>query len=290
MQITEAIANYLNDISKVRRLSPLTVDGYEKDLKYFARFCTDSGRSSVEEINTRLIKSYLLALKQDELGNSAISRKLSAIRSMLDFSVKNDYIEVNPAAGIPNPRTKRKLPEIASSGQIDKMISDMDDKFLHRAVLEVLYGCGLRVSELCALNTADIDYSGQSVRVLGKGNKVRIVPIGKKAIEALKEYLKEKPQVAAAGGPLFLSSTNRRVYPRLIYRIVNKYLKEYSDIGKNSPHILRHSAATHMLDRGADLLAVKEILGHQNLSTTQIYTHVSIERLKEVYKKSHPKS
>ncbi|HSR18774.1 MAG TPA: tyrosine-type recombinase/integrase, partial [Ignavibacteriaceae bacterium] len=143
-------------------------------------------------------------------------------------------------------------------------------------------------SEVCGLNYRDIDVQGKTVRILGKGNKVRIVPIGSKSLEIINEYLKSK-NFLSAKDPL-LTRNGRRIYSRWVHRIVHKYLSKVTDIKKKSPHILRHSAATHMLDRGADLKAVKEILGHENLSTTQIYTHVSIERLKTAYKKSHPKS
>jgi site-specific recombinase XerD len=224
-----------------------------------------------------------------------------------------DYININPAASISNPKAMRKLPEIASEEiiinsykEIDKEVENVSrhtdiknienfnkeiDKYeknakLYKVLIELLYGCALRVSELCNLNSGDIDITSKTVRILGKGNKVRIVPIGDQSIKLLQEYLNVNQ--IKYGDALLVNESGRRVYPRMVHRIVNKYLK--SDLKKKSPHVLRHSAATHMLDNGADLRAVKEILGHENLSTTQIYTHVSIERLKTTYKKAHPKS
>ena len=158
-----------------------------------------------------------------------------------------------------------------------------------KAIFELLYGCAFRVSEVCSLNLGDLDFYSMSIRILGKGSKVRLVPIGTKSTEVMKEYLSSL-ESRSNEIPLFVDKSGDRINRFYIYGIVKKYLKEVTDIAKKSPHILRHSAATHMLDNDADLLAVKEILGHENLSTTQIYTHVSIERLKKTYKKAHPKS
>ena len=157
------------------------------------------------------------------------------------------------------------------------------------AIFELLYGSALRVSELCALYYGDIDLIGKTIKVKGKGSKERILPLGVHSIEAINNYLKlvERKSISS---PLFLTKNNKRIYPRIIQKYIKENIQLVSDISKKSPHVLRHSAATHMLDNGADLLSVKEILGHENLSTTQIYTHVSIERLKKTYKTSHPKS
>jgi site-specific recombinase XerD len=157
------------------------------------------------------------------------------------------------------------------------------------AIIELLYGCALRVDELCKLNNIDLDLKEKIIKVVGKGSKMRIVPIGDKSISIVNEYLSIKKKNGGKEA-LLITKKGNRIYPRYVHRIVNKYLSKVTDIKKKSPHILRHSAATHMLDNGADLRAVKEILGHENLSTTQIYTHVSIERLKSAYKKAHPKS
>jgi len=179
------------------------------------------------------------------------------------------------------PENILKIYELANESE--------DDPFLVIAIFELLYGCSLRVSELCELKVGDLDFKRGTLRVFGKGSKVRIVPIGDKSIEIIEAYLNFNPRKNMKS-PLITLKNGKKLYPKFVYRIVNKYLGKVTDIKKKSPHILRHSSATHMLDRGADLRAVKEILGHENLSTTQIYTHVSIERLKEAYKKSHPKS
>ncbi|MBZ0201033.1 MAG: tyrosine-type recombinase/integrase, partial [Ignavibacteriaceae bacterium] len=202
-------------------------------------------------------------------------------------------INIDPTAYISNPKSNRKLPDVVDEKSIlqtYKIVYEEDkDPYLVIAIIEILYGCALRVSELCSLNRIDLNIVEKIVIVKGKGKKMRIVPIGSKSIEIIKEYLQSRGTILP-GEALFTNKKGTRIYPRYVGRITNKYLSKVTDISKKSPHTLRHSAATHMLDNGADLKAVQEILGHENLSTTQIYTHVSIERLKSTYKKSHPKS
>jgi site-specific recombinase XerD len=202
-------------------------------------------------------------------------------------------IKNNPASLVKNPRTSKKLPEIVSAENITKTFELVDEADENpesvKVIFELLYGCSLRVSEVCNLKAGDVDFHKGMIRVLGKGSKTRIVPIGEKSIKNLAEYLSYSP-ANNYSEPFVRNKNGKKLYEKYVYRLVNKYLGKVTDIKKKSPHILRHSSATHMLDRGADLRAVKEILGHENLKTTQIYTHVSIERLKQSYKKSHPKS
>ena len=313
MDIKEVYSQYINEIKNIKRYSPNTISSYSEDLKTFIEFCYENKRKEIETAGEKFIRSYLMVLSESGLEKISISRKLASIRGLFRFAYKLNYIEVNPASSISNPKSRRKLPEVASEAIIMNSYSEIDkevknasrhiaikkdenlnkeiDKYeknakLYKVIIELLYGCALRVSELCNLNFGDIDIGSKTVRILGKGNKVRIVPIGGKSIAMLQEYLQDKKLIY--GDPLLITEGSRRVYPRMVHRTVNKYLK--SDLKNKSPHVLRHSAATHMLDNGADLRAVKEILGHENLSTTQIYTHVSIERLKTTYKKAHPKS
>ncbi len=293
MELESIIQKYLEDISQVRRYSPLTIKSYSEDLNEFLDFCKKSNKLNIEDISERIIRYYLVHLNDKELERTSISRKLSSLRGLFKFSFQHNYSETNPVQVMSNPKIKRKLPEVTTQGSISEVYKeiekDSNEPELHKAIFEILYGCAIRVSELCNLNVSDIDLDRKSLTVSGKGNKMRVVPIGAKSILVINEYLLVIND-RKFNEPLFLAPNSERVYPRYIYRIVNKYLHKVSDIKKTSPHILRHSAATHMLDNGADLRAVKEILGHENLSTTQIYTHVSIERLKSTYKKSHPKS
>jgi len=293
MIINELADKYLDDIESIRRYSKNTVKSYRTDLQEFLAYCNKNNKTEISVISERFIKSYLMILNEKELDKTTIARKLAAIRSLYKFAFQNSYIEENPITFIKNPKSKRKLPEVVSTNTILEsynLADEADDKpELVKVIFELLYGCALRASELCDLKYSSLNKNKMQLTVFGKGSKTRIIPVGEKSLEIINDYLEKNP-VINYDSYLIRTKKNDKLYPRLVYRIVNKYLSKVSDIKKKSPHILRHSAATHMLDNGADLRAVKEILGHENLSTTQIYTHVSIERLKSTYKKSHPKS
>jgi len=291
--ISKIIENLLTELSGVARVSQNTLSAYKRDLNDFVQFCNEFKVDSIEKINTRHIKSYLMILNEKRYSKSSVARKLSALRKLFDFAVKNDIINSNPVKKISNPKIQRKLPETISSNYyeeilktIEKKIENPEQQKRDKAIFELLYGCALRVSELCNLNLKDIDVKKRNIRVFGKGSKVRIVPLGTKSVPIILDYLNSRKDNNNA---LFVDDNGRRINRFFVYRLIKNFLKE-TEMKKKSPHVLRHSAATHMLDREADLLAVKEILGHENLSTTQIYTHVSIERLKKIYKQAHPKS
>jgi integrase/recombinase XerC len=292
MLIKEIYSEYINEIRNIKRYSQNTIISYSEDLKCFIDFCEEKSKIDVTNITEKVIKSYLMILSESGLKKISVSRKLASIRGFFKYAYKLNYININPTSFILNPKSSRTLPEVASEEIILNSLKEIDkdekNAKLYKLIIELLYGCALRVSELCNLNFGDIDIRSKTIRILGKGNKVRIVPIGEKSINTLQEYLSCKNQNSK--DPLLVNKEGIRIYPRMVRRVVDKYLGKVSDLKKKSPHVLRHSAATHMLDNGADLRAVKEILGHENLSTTQIYTHVSIERLKTAYKKAHPKS
>ncbi|MBT8378596.1 MAG: tyrosine-type recombinase/integrase [Ignavibacteria bacterium] len=293
MKIVKAVENYLDFLENIKRYSINTLKSYRCDLNEFTQFCTENNKNGIERINERTIKNFLMHLSELKIEKSSITRKLSAVRGLFKYAFKEEWIAFNPSSLIRNPKTSKKLPEITSVENILKIYElakeAEDQPILVIAIFELLYGCSLRVSELCDLKLSDLNVRERTLRILGKGNKVRVVPIGAKSLEIIKAYLSYNP-TEDISSPLITLKNGKKLYPKYVYRIVNKYLGKVTDIKKKSPHILRHSSATHMLDRGADLRAVKEILGHENLRTTQIYTHVSIERLKEAYKKSHPKS
>lgn len=293
MKIEKLINSYLDYIESIKRYSPQTVRAYRVDLNQFIKFCNSRNKVIVKDLTERFIKKYLMLLSETGLEKRSISRKLASVRGLLKYAFHNQLIISNPVAYIKNPRSNKKLPEVTTTESILK-IYDLADEAEDeperiKIIFELLYGCALRVSELCDLNCGDLDIKNQTLRVKGKGSKIRIVPVGQKSIEIIEEYLNITNH-QNSNEPLIKTKGGNRIYPRFVYRVINKYLSKVTDIKKKSPHILRHSAATHMLDRGADLSAVKELLGHENLSTTQIYTHVSVERLKSTYKKSHPKS
>ncbi len=293
--LKDVIEKTLTELSGVNRASINTIDAYRRDLYQFLEFCTNKNISSIKAINERIIRHFTMNLSEYLISKSSISRKLSSIRRLFNYAIRNDIIETNPIVKISNPKSKRKLPETINLDSfleiftlIDKE-NDINANKRDKAIFELLYGCALRVSELCGLNFGDIDIKRMNVRVLGKGSKVRIVPLGKESLETIENYFCTMSE-QNFNEPLFTDQNKKRISRQLVYKIINKYISKVSDIKKKSPHVLRHSAATHMLDNGADIMAVKEILGHENLSTTQIYTHISIERLKNSYKKAHPKS
>jgi len=293
MYIDQIVEGYIIYLRNIRRYSPNTIKSYKTDLSDFVTYCNEHNKMDVSLINERFIKSYLMHLSERDLEKISIVRKLSSLRGLFRFAFKEDLIQNNPTSQVRNPRTSKKLPEITSAENILKTFKLADETdgnpLLIKVLFELLYGCSLRVSEVCNLKAGDVDLDKGLLRVLGKGSKTRIVPIGELSKKNLAEYLSSFP-AKNYSEPFVRSKTGKKLYEKYVYRIVNKYLSKVTDISKKSPHILRHSSATHMLDRGADLRAVKEILGHENLKTTQIYTHVSIERLKQSYKKSHPKS
>jgi len=293
MEVRKVSEKFLSDLQNIKRYSDNTIKSYRTDLEDFTSYCISYNRSNLDTISEKFIKSYLAVLSGKNLNKKSISRKLGAIRSLFKYAFQQDIIKNNPSANIHNPKIIRDLPEIIPSDVILSTYSEAEkyekNPALVKIIFELLYGCAIRVSELCGLNREDIDLSGRTLKVFGKGNKSRIVPIGDKSIQVVKDYLTVRGNITRKE-PLIITGTGIRIYPRFVYSKIHRYLSIVSDVKKKSPHILRHSAATHMLDNGADLQAVKEILGHENLSTTQIYTHVSIERLKSTYKKSHPKS
>ncbi|MBA4406273.1 tyrosine recombinase XerC [bacterium] len=294
LDLRDILNRMLAELSGISRASENTIDAYTRDLNQFILFCADKDIKLINQITDRVIRHFVIRLSESGVEKSTISRKLSALRRLLNFALRHDLIEKNPLSKIPNPKVKRKLPETINLDSFLEIFRLLDEKgdnssIRIKALFELLYGCALRVSELCSLNVGDIDFNNMSVKVLGKGSKTRIVPLGSKSSLVVKKYL-QTIKDSTHHKPLFTDESGKRITRHSVYNIVKRHLSKVTDINKKSPHILRHSAATHMLDREADLMAVKEILGHENLSTTQIYTHVSIERLKKSYKKAHPKS
>ncbi|OGU73618.1 MAG: hypothetical protein A2V93_09090 [Ignavibacteria bacterium RBG_16_34_14] len=292
MLIEKVTEEYLQYLKSIKRYSENTVKSYHSDLEGFNSYCNEYYNKEISGISEKFIKSYLMVLSEIGIERKSIARKLSALKGLFKFAFQNEYIEIDRCSTIVGPKFSRKLPEIISVSSILEAYKEIDrnkNSKMIKTIFEILYGCAIRVDELCKLNYGDLNLKEKTLRVFGKGSKTRIVPVGEKSIVVIKEYLDTK-KFESIYNPLFVTKHSKRIYRQLVYKLVNKYLSLVTDLKKKSPHILRHSAATHMLDNGADLKAVKEILGHENLSTTQIYTHVSVERLKSAYKKSHPKS
>lgn len=287
------INKFLKYLEIEKNASPHTISNYKRDITYFMDFCEGS---DIKNIKANKIRSWLVQFHNKNYSKSTRSRKLSALKTFFKYLVREGYVKTNPVAGVSAPKRGSKLPQFLDRDKVVKLIEKPPNDTLQglrdRAILETLYSSGIRVSELVGLNMERVDLIGESIKVKGKGKKERIVPIGNHAAKAIIEYLDKRKMSAKKSDnrAVFLNRFGDRLNARTVQRIVIKYMREAAISGHISPHSLRHTFATHLLDAGADLRSVQELLGHENISTTQIYTHVTPERLKEVYNKAHPRA
>lgn len=292
--LSEQIVVFCRYLDTERNVSPHTLAAYRLDLEQLEEFVAreTGGAAGIGDVDHLLLRRYL-ALLGKRAKKSSVGRKLAAIRSFFRFLVRRGVVAKNPAELISTPKKENRLPFHLDIDQVTTLVEAPEDDDKHalrdRAILEMLYSCGLRVSELTGLAIGDLDLAGGMVRVLGKGGKERIVPVGSRAIEAIRVYLEGRGELTGSG-PLFLNTRGQRINRRSVSRIVDVHVLRIAAFKRISPHILRHTFATHMLEGGADLRAIQELLGHASLSTTQKYTHVGIDRLMEVYDKAHPKA
>jgi len=285
----DKFAKYL-EIEK--NYSKHTLRCYRADLSELNTFFEGKDPASVTHLDLR---RFLAELKMKGSAKRTIVRKLGAIRSFFRFLSREKHIRTNPADSIFTPKVDRKLPEFLDSAAAEKLVTspglDSVAGLRDRAILEVLYSTGIRVSELVGMNEENIDLISGSVKVRGKGKKERIALLGSEAQKALRNYMREcQADTARTRGAVFLNNRGTRLTDRSVRRILDKYVKKCSIEQKISPHSIRHSFATHLLDNGADLRSVQELLGHKNLSTTQIYTHLGTQRIKDIYSRAHPRA
>jgi integrase/recombinase XerC len=292
------IDKFLRYLEIEKNASNHTILNYRLDLEEFAKFL-EGGFSSenkniflaIEKVDYLTLRRYLAVLKQKNIKPKTIARKISCLRTFFKFLVREGYLKNNPALLISSPKLEKLLPTFLTEEEISRLIeAPSEDTVLalrDRAIFETLYSTGMRISELVSLTCDSIDYISGIVKVEGKGKKERFIPIGEKAIEAIRKYL-AKREVNSKN--LFLNKRGKRITARGVRVILNKYIKVLAQRHKISPHTFRHSFATHLLNRGADLRSVQELLGHANLSTTQIYTHLTTERLKAIYDKAHSRA
>ncbi len=286
------IEKFINYLKIEKNASGHTVLNYSIDLLGFAKFL---GELSVESVNYLFLRKYLASMKEKNYSKRTVARKLASLRSFFKFLYREGYIKTNPASGVATPKLDKKLPIFLDQDEVAKLIESPSEKdsagLRDRAIMETLYSTGIRVSELVGMKLNDIDFISGVVKVFGKGKKERLAPIGDKALRAIRNYLDKRGAASLSDKKaVFLNKNGSRLTDRSVRRIIEKYIKRVSIREGVSPHTLRHSFATHLLNRGADLRSVQELLGHMNLSTTQIYTHVTTERLKEVYDKAHPRA
>lgn len=286
-----------------KNASPLTVSAYLKDISQFCDYLSqvlgaDWEKIDGSHVSRSHIRYWISELSSQGLSPRSISRKVSSVKSLFSFAVKRGMLEKNPAENISVPKLDKSLPKAIPKKDLQQVFDHMGEPVTwpeqDTAILELLYGCGIRRAELLSLKIEDINFSQHQIRVLGKGNKQRILPLGNKASEALKHWLSKRDEILVELHPeasqhLFLSVTGKRMYSRLVHNIVERLLQPTNG-SRKSPHALRHSFATHLLDGGADIRVIKDLLGHSSLAATQVYTHTSIDRLKQVYRKAHPRA
>ncbi len=290
------LSHFLNYLKYERNASPLTIKSYKTDLNQLAGFMEERG-AGLQEIDNVLLRGFLARLQERKDRRSTAARKLAAIRSFLQFCVDKKWLEDNPAKMVSTPKQDKPMPSFLTEEEMANFLDlprsnkvlDLRDK----AVLELLYATGIRVSELVGISLVDLSFEEGLIRVKGKGKKERLLPFGRKAGESLKDYLGVRPSINKGRideKALFLNYRGQRLTPRSVERIIDKHIRLSALRRKISPHSLRHSFASHLLSRGADLRIIQELLGHESLATTQKYTHLDLSQLLKVYRKSHPRS
>ncbi len=296
-----AIARFLQYLIVERNASAYTIKSYREDLTALADYLTEACGGNCprpEAITVLELRGYVAAMHEAGYAKTSIARRLASLRSFFKFGQREGWTKTNPAKPLRNPRKGRSLPHFLSAEDIGRLLSAPSAKtamgLRDRAILETMYSAGLRVSETVGLNRGDLDFEDGILRIRGKGRKERLAPIGSYAAAALQKWLAKarlNPREPAGGlAPVFLNKFGRRLTTRSVARMLEKHLQITSLDTRTTPHSLRHSFATHLLDRGADIRSVQELLGHKSLVTTQIYTHVSTTALREVYEKAHPRA
>jgi tyrosine recombinase XerC len=288
------IEKFLQYLDTNRGYSPHTIAAYRADLLRFIRYLGESQSSiACEKIDRRVLRGYLGYLVEKGYSSSSTGRNLAALRSFFRFVCRQGTIKNNPAEGVVAPKLEKKLPKFLTIEEMEEVLEAPHKEDVlgvrNHAIVELFYSTGIRLSELVELKIGAVDLIGENVRVLGKGKKERIIPVGRKAILSLRTYLKKRAVRTDNTAPLFTTVKGRNISGRQVQRIVRKVLSSVALRKGLSPHSIRHSFATHLLEKGADILSVKELLGHSSLSSTQIYTHLTVEKLKEIYKKAHPR-
>lgn len=298
----DAVRDFIRTLCQERRLSAYTARNYRQALRDFCRWAEKSGgfTGDFNQLSRRLVRDFVIE-KQQTHARATLHNHLAALRSFYRHLLRKKRVDASPLIGLRSPKLPRKLPRFLTEQQVADLLAapeqlhragriDAWERTRDQAVLECLYGAGLRVAELCGLDYAQVDFSSGVVRVLGKGNKERIVPVGSVALDAIRQLRALTPRSNRDGDPVFTTARHRRLYPRAVQLLLKRYLAA-ADLPRDlTPHKLRHTCATHLLNHDADLRLIQEQLGHASLSTTQIYTHVSLARLKNAHAKAHPRA
>jgi tyrosine recombinase XerC len=294
-ELGQLVGRFLDYARKEKGYSEHTVDAYRSDLEQFMRFLVQKNVALTVSaaLSKTPLRLFMHSVTAQGLKARSVARKVASIKSLCRYCVKQRVIAVNPSKALATPKMDKPLPVFLTSTQAEELgdVTAGDDNARNRAIVELFYGSGIRLSELHGLTAGDVDRRNMTVRVMGKGRKERIVPLTNQTLDALDAYMKIRPGAAAGpNDPIFVNAKGARISRRQIERIVGASLSQVTMNKKKSPHVLRHSFATHLLDSGADIRAVKELLGHSSLATTQIYTHISREHLLKVYRQAHPRA
>ena len=296
--VAQHIQQFLNYLSFQKRYSPHTITSYQNDLTAFFDFLlTQFGETQLPEVKTTFVRSWLAELKGKGMESKSINRKISSLKSFFKYQLRQQTILVSPMTAIISPKVKKRLPQFVDKTDISTLLTHVEfpDTWAGKTdelILHLFYNTGMRQAELTGLKETDISKINGTIKVLGKGNKERIIPVSSQLVQKMEAYMacKRKAFEVFDKVVLLITASGKKLYPRYVYSTVNKYLAKVTTIDKKSPHVLRHSFATHLMNNGADLNAVKELLGHSSLAATQIYTHNTIEKLKDIHKKAHPKA
>ena len=289
---------FLKYLQFEKRFSENTIKSYKNDLYQFSDFIERNFKEiEVHLVNEKIIRAWIVSLMEKDFSTLSINRKISTLKTFFKFLLREGHINVNPMDKVISPKNAKKLPNFVEEKQINNLLDDYSfgDDFAgirNKTIVEMFYNTGMRLSELIGLTNQSLDFHGGTIKVLGKRNKERILPLHSSFLKSLRKYISNRDQefINLDHEYLFVTDKGNKLYEKFVYRVVNKYLNMVTTIEKKSPHILRHTFATHLLNRGADLNAIKELLGHANLSATQIYTHNTFEKLKTIYKQAHPRA
>lgn len=284
---------FITYLSSEKRFSEHTIKSYSTDINQFTLFLSSEFQieDKINEISFQIIRTWIASLLEKGISPRSVNRKISTLKTYFKFLLRETKLIENPMIKVVAPKSKKRLPVFIEQDQIESLLSEVqfEKGFIgqrNKLIIELFYVTGIRLSELINIKISDVDFNNQSIKVLGKRNKERIIPLSSNVVNDLNLFIKSNKQSKY----LFTNLEGDKLYNKLVYRVVNKYIGKISSINKKSPHILRHTFATHMLNNGADINAIKELLGHTNLSATQVYTHNTIEKLKTVYKQAHPRA